>query len=170
MTLIRCPTSYELYRTSRLASEANTVTNFGDQKQEIHGVHNSYQTGKSKHMTFIESPNTVVEVWVEYSNVTNEEVFRKEIVCKLPVDKSDPIIDVYVFNSMILARPKKNKLKLLWFMKPLSSKSFAKRLTFTQQSEFEAAKVEAGVFVGNTTSNFVHFYGASVGFINIYSF
>ena len=111
----------------------------------------------------------MVEAWIEYNNVTQEEILRKESVCLLPLASNEKVIDVYVFNKMVLARLSTSR-KFVWFMKPLSSDSYARRLTFDEEKSFADEKLRAGVFVGNTTSDFVHFYGVKGRYINIYTF
>lgn len=88
---------------------------------------------------------------------------------QLPVFDSELIVDVYVFDTMAVARTIKDQI--LFFMKPLSIGGFARRLIFNNQTDMIPAKdISAGVFEGNYTTGIVDFFAATNSSIYIYSF
>ena len=88
---------------------------------------------------------------------------------QLPVFDSEKIVDVYVFDTMAVARTSPEGI--LFFLKPLSEGSFARRLIFEGQDQMiPAANITAGVFEGNRTTGIVDFYAATKESIYIYSF
>jgi len=67
---------------------------------------------------------------------------------QLPVFDSETIVDVYVFDTMAVARTSPEGI--IFYMKPLSEGAFARRLTFEDQEKMiPAANITAGVFEGN---------------------
>jgi hypothetical protein len=59
-----------------------------------------------------------MEIHVEFDVVTNRDKLFERNIMSLPFDPtSDPIVDVYVFDIMVVAR--KATGKLVFYMKPL---------------------------------------------------
>jgi len=69
MTLVECPEAYELYKTKSLASDRNTLVNYGKQTK-IYGVHKNHETNKDDRLTFLEVPKDIKEVSLNFNNVT----------------------------------------------------------------------------------------------------
>jgi hypothetical protein len=88
---------------------------------------------------------------------------------QLPVYDSETVVDVYVFDTMAVARTAPEGI--IFYMKPLSEGAFARRLTFEDEDKMIPAKdITAGVFEGNYTTGIVDFYAATNSSIYIYSF
>jgi len=97
------------------------------------------------------------------------EELSEKVLMQLPVLGSEEIIDVWVFDTMAIARTKPEGIQ--FFMKPLSEGAFARRLTFNDTDKLlDSSAIYAGVFEGNYTTGIVDLYTATNSTIYINSF
>jgi len=71
MTLVQCPSQYELYQTPNLAKSKRgaSMKNYGTTKTVI-GVHNNFEQKRENRLTYIESPSNLKEIWIEKNPVS----------------------------------------------------------------------------------------------------
>ena len=68
------------------------------------------------------------ELHLSYNPVTGQELLKDDIMLKIPLSRSDTVIDAYAMDDVVFTRTKKGNIN--FYMKPLAAGAMAKKLRF----------------------------------------
>ena len=90
MTLVQCPSQYELYQTPLLAKSkrGESMKNYGSTATVV-GVHSSFEEGRTDRLTYLEAPSNLKEIWIEKNPVSGQKELQDRILLQLPTDNGD---------------------------------------------------------------------------------
>ena len=124
MTLVQCPSQYELYQTPLLAKSkrGESMKNYGSTATVV-GVHSSFEEGRRDRLTYLEAPSNLKEIWIEKNPVSGKKELQDRILLQLPTDGGDQHKDVFVFNNIVATKTTSGAIR--FFARPLSGGSIA---------------------------------------------